>query len=168
MIAISNPKQLNRHILTAALLLCGTFVFSNRSFAGTIVDGCGDNKTITLVNSSNWVTLCSQKVTLPTTQNCVLTGSAEVHNNVTSLHNEYRFTVDKDINPLTGKKGERLLDVTQGSGADPSDLSVSPVNDMKSLAAGTYTFRILARKDNIADDIDITAYTLGVVCSDGQ
>jgi len=84
------------------------------------------------------------------------------------VHNEYRFTVDKDINPITGKRGERVIDVTQGSAADPEDLAVSPVDKLTSLAPGTYTFRILARKVDPADDINITAYTLGVVCSDVQ
>ncbi|HXJ92026.1 MAG TPA: hypothetical protein VMT20_03995 [Terriglobia bacterium] len=168
MIAIYKSKQLNRQILTAALLLSGMLVFSHRSFAGTVVDGCGNNVTITLTGSTNWLTLCSQKVTLPTKQNCVVTGSAEVSNNVTDEHNEYRFTVDTDVNPITGKKAERVIDVTQGSAADPENLAVSSVNDMKNLAAGTYTFRFLARKIDPADDINITAYTLGVVCSDGQ
>ena len=168
MIAIPRSKQLNRQILTAALLLSATLVFSNKSFAGTIVGGCGDNTTIALTASTNWLTLCSQKVTLPTTQNCVLTGSAEVSNNVVDVHNEYRFTVDKDVNPVTGKRGERVIDVTQGSAADPEDLAVSPVDTLKNLAAGTYTFRILGRKVDPADDINITAYTLGVVCSDVQ
>jgi len=169
MITIEKVKQMKQQFLMAALVLTATFVFSSMSFAGTIVQGCGDNKAITLTGSTNWTTLCSQKVTLATTQNCVLTGSAKVQNNVVDLHNEYRFTVDKDINPITGKKSERLLDVTQGSGADPSDLSVAPVNDMKSLAPGTYTFRILAEKaDPSADDINVTAYTLGIVCGDAQ
>jgi len=169
MVTIEKVIQLKRQILMAALMLTATFLFSSMSFAGTIVQGCGDNKSITLTSSTNWTTLCSQKVTLATTQNCVLTGSAKVHNNVVDLHNEYRFTADKDINPITGKKAERLLDVTQGSAADPIDLSVAPVNEMKNLAPGDYTFRLLAEKaDSAADDINITAYTLGVVCGDPQ
>ena len=166
MIAISKSKQLTRQILMAALLLSATFVFSNMSFAGTTVEGCGNNASITLTSSSNWTTLCSQKVTLATTQNCVLTGSAEVNNSVSSEHNEYRFTVDKDNNPTTGKKAERVIDVTQGTSADPKDLSVSAVNQFKNLAAGTYTFRILGRKEDSADNITVTAYTLGIVCTD--
>ena len=40
MIAIYKPKQFTHRILTAELLLSATFVFSCRSFAGTIVNGC--------------------------------------------------------------------------------------------------------------------------------
>jgi len=167
-ITISTFKQLIRQILTVALLLSATSVLSSMSYAGTIVDGCGNNIPITLTSSANWTSLCSQKITLTTTQNCVVTGSAEVNNSVTAEHNEYRFTVDKDNNPTTGKKAERVIDVTQGTSADPKDLAVSPVNDMKNLAPGTYTFRILGRKVDPADDIVVTAYTLGVVCSDAQ
>jgi hypothetical protein len=168
MIAVHKQNRLTRQILMAALLLSAMVVFSSMSFAGTVVDGCGDNKTITISSSTNWTTLCSRKLTLATTSHCVLTGSAKVHNDVTTDHNEYRFTVDNDINPVTGKKAERVLDVTQGSGADPSDLEITSVNDMRNLAPGTYTFRFLAERFSGAQNIDVNAYTMGVVCSDVQ
>jgi len=168
MIAVHKLNSLTRTFLMASLMLSALVVFSGMSFAGTTVQGCGDNKSITLNSSTNWKSLCSQTLTFTTTQNCVLTGSAQVHNDVASVHNEYRFTVDKDINPLTGKKGEKVVDVTQSSGADAIDLAVSPVNNLKNLAPGTYTFRILGRKFDTADDINVTSYSLGVVCTDAN
>jgi len=160
--------QMKRHIVMAALMLAATFAFSSMSFAGTVVDGCGDNKPITITHSADFQTLCSRKLTLATKSHCVVSGSVALKNTVTGVHNEYRFTADNDFNPVTGKKAERMLDVSQSSGIDPIDLSTSPLNDMRNLAAGTYTFRLLGRKEPGAENIDVTAYTLGIVCSDVQ
>jgi len=166
MATIQKVMQNKRYILMTALLLSATFVFSSMSFAGTVVDGCGDNKPITITHSSDWQSLCSRTLTLATKSHCVVSGSVGLKNTVTGVHNEYRFTADNDNNPVTGKKAERMLDVSQSSGIDPIDLSAAPLNDIRNLAAGTYTFRLLGRKEPGAENIDVTAYTLGVVCND--
>jgi len=166
MATIQKVMQMKRHILMAALMLTATFVFSSMSFAGTVVEGCGDNKPITITHSADWQTLCFQTVTLSSKSHCVVSGSVALKNTVSGVHNEYRFTADNDFNPVTGKKAERMLDVSQSSGVDPIDLSVSPLNDMRNLAAGTYKFRLLGRKEPGAENIDVTAYTLGIVCND--
>jgi len=159
-----------RQIVMAALLLSAIVVFSNMSFATNTTVGCGATTAVNLSDENNWKTLCSATVTLSGgTHSCVATAGADVSNTVADEHNRYRFTIAKIKNPATGQTWERRIDVNQDpNSADPIEETVSTVHQFSDLPAGTYTFYWLARPyDSAADNIDVIAYSMGVVCTDG-
>src|SRR5262249_48666245 len=103
------------------------------------------------------------------THDCVGIGSAQLQNTVVDGHNIYRFTVSKTKNPSTDLAWERRVDVTQDlSTLDPIEVPVSTVHHFKGLTAGTYTFYWLGRPDEAAENIGVTAYSMGLVCTDGN
>jgi hypothetical protein len=156
--------------LWAAALMFTVGMLPSKSFAHNTAAGCGTNNTVSLSDENNWATLCSKTVDLTDgTHDCVVTGSAELSNTVTDTHNRYRFTVATVKNPSTGLAFERRVDVTQdANSADPIELEVSTTRHA-TLSAGTYTFYWLGRPfDSNADKIEVTAYSMGVVCTDNK
>lgn len=156
--------------LWAAALLFTVALMPSKSFAHNTAAGCGTNNTVTLSDENNWATLCSKTVDLTDgTHDCVMTASAELSNTVTDVHNRYRFTVATVKNPSTGLAFERVVDVTQDvNSADPIALDIGTVRHA-TLQAGTYTFYWLGRPfDSNADNISVTAYSMGVVCTDNK
>jgi hypothetical protein len=170
----SNQKlsTMKRQILMATLLLSVMALLPSMSFANNVAAGCDDNKKpVTLSDEHNWKILCSTKVELTGSGpfDCVATGSAMVENTVSDIHNEYRFTLSTQKSPGTDLAGEQRIDVNQ----DPNDTdlkvqSVSAVHHF-SPKAGTRTFYWLAQPaDQFADNIDVTKFEMGVVCTDGK
>jgi hypothetical protein len=170
----SNQKlsTMKRQILMATLLLSVMALLPSMSFANNVAAGCDDNKkSVTLSDEHNWKILCSTKVELTGSGpfDCVATGSAMVENTVSDIHNEYRFTLSTQKSPGTDLAGEQRIDVNQ----DPNDTdlkvqSVSAVHHF-SPKAGTRTFYWLAQPaDQFADNIDVTKFEMGVVCTDGK
>jgi hypothetical protein len=154
-----------------AALLFTVALLPNKSFAHNTSAGCGSSSTsITLSDENNWATLCSTTIDLTDgAHDCVATASAEVGNTVTDLHNEYRFTLATIKNPSTGLEAERVVDINQDvNSADPKEEEISTVRHF-SLAAGKRTFFWLGRPLNSgADNIDVTSYSMGIVCTDGK
>jgi hypothetical protein len=165
-------RKMNRHLLMAALLLSVVALLPSMSSASTLAAGCDDNKTpVTLSDEHNWKTLCSTKVVLTGSGpfDCVATGSAMVENSVGDIHNEYRFTLATQKSPGTDLAGEQKIDVNQ----DPidTDLKVQSVSAVHHFSpkAGTRTFYWLAQPaDQFADNINVTKFEMGVVCTDGN
>jgi len=174
MATIQKVMQMKRHILMAALMLTTLFALGNASFAITKTAGCNSGSNVTLKDDQNWTSLCSTSLTLTGTQSCIVTASAQIPNKDTlsSVHNEYLFTVDTDSNPPTGSNQERKIDVTQNSTeTDPQDFNVSTVKRFTGLT-GSVSFFWLGRRDTSADDSDPTIfadkYSMAVVCTDGK
>jgi hypothetical protein len=174
MATIQKVMQMKRQILMAALMLSTLFTLGNVSFAVTKTAGCSSNSNKTLSDDQNWKTLCSTSITLTGTQSCIVNASAQIPNKdvLSSVHNEYLFTVDTDSNPTTGSNQEREIDVTQNSSeTDPQDFTVSTVKRFTGLT-GTVEFFWLGRRDTSKDSSDPTVlvdkYSMGVVCTDGQ
>jgi len=159
------------HLLWVAALLFTVALLPNKSFAHNTAAGCGASTTpITLSDENNWATLCSTTIDLTDgAHDCVATASAEVGNTVSDVHNEYRFTLATIKNPSTGLEAERVVDINQDvNSADPIQEEISTVRHF-SLAAGKRTFFWLARPFNSsADNIDVTSYSMGIVCTDGK
>jgi hypothetical protein len=173
MVTIQKLVQ-KRYILMAALMLSTLFALGNKSFAITKTAGCNSGGNVTLKDDQNWTPLCSTSLTLTGTQSCIITASAQIPNkdSLSSVHNEYLFTVDTEDNPTTGSNQEREIDVTQNSTeTDPQDFTVSTVRRLTGLT-GTVNFYWLGRRDTSHDDSDPTVfvdkYTMGVVCTDGK
>ena len=169
----SNQKlsKMKPQILMAALLLSMVALLSSMSFANNVAAGCDDKNTpVTLSDEHNWKTLCSTKVVLTGSGpfDCVATGSAMVENTVGDVHNEYRFTLATQKSPGTDLPGEQRIDVNQSDGTDLKVQSVTAVHHF-SPKAGTRTFYWLAEPaDQDADNIDVTKFEMGVVCTDGN
>ncbi len=165
-----NQNRWSRYILMAMLLLAAVAILPNTSFAQNISKGCSSSGSpFTLNDSQNWQTLCSQTVTFNSgTHDCVGIGSAQMNNTVIDGHNIYRFTVSKTKNPDTDTAWERRIDVLQGDGLDPIEVPVSTVHQFKDLTAGTYTFYWLGRKDEGAENLAVTQWSMGLVCTDGN
>jgi hypothetical protein len=164
--------QIKRQIPMAALLLSVVALLPNMSFAHNTAAGCDDKKSpVTLRDTGSWIKLCKKQVDLTDgTHTCIATGAAKVENTVGDTHNEYRFTLSTDNNPKgTELPGEQRIDVNQSGGVDLAVQSVSAVQHFGNLAPGTYTFYWMARPlDSSADNIDVTRFAMGVVCTDGK
>lgn len=163
-------NQMKHPILTAMLLLSAVALLPSMSFAHNTASGCGSNSAITISDENNWATLCSKTIDLSDgSHNCVATASAQMGNSVVDIHNVYRFTLSTTKNPATGLAWERRIDVNQD--VNGTDLKEQPVATARhfNLTAGSYTFYWLARPADVnADTADVTGYSMGVVCTDGQ
>ncbi len=168
---------MNLKLLLAAMATTGSL---GTALANNFVTGSSTNVDVTVNSATNWTTIRSATITIPSSDDaphgCVVTASADVQNpGPAGRENQYRFALSlNDSSPVTDTGSERMLELVDNPGAfdDPDSKPVATTQTFRTLGrsngiggTGTHTFYFLGRKVQEGDsDTKVLDVSLTVIC----